>query len=117
MKKRNFVRSALATCLAAGAVVAVPGAASAAEARVQGGYWSTKCDYGRACVWDTRGHVFNAGGCGWTEVGRVVSYAQSHGNSFTIYFASGQRPADTVQPWTRRGVSTAYEASAMVVNC
>ncbi|MET7830588.1 hypothetical protein ABZT23_38750 [Streptomyces sp. NPDC005386] len=110
--KKHVCRIAVALALGAGTLV---GGSSTASAAVHPQYWNNKCDYGRACIYDTDGRVFNADGCGNNPIRENFDYAKAYGNSFRVWYRNNTW--DLVPAWSERTLDSSNLTAKVEVYC
>ncbi|MFD6293831.1 hypothetical protein ACFWFU_03235 [Streptomyces sp. NPDC060235] len=111
--KQYVTRTAVAFALGAGMLVGGSSTASAADVHPQ--YWNYKCDYGRACIYDVDGRVFNADGCGNNPIRDFFHYAKAYGNSFRVWYRDNTW--DLVPAWSERTLDGATLTAKVEVYC
>ncbi|MFD7531722.1 hypothetical protein ACFV8E_29635 [Streptomyces sp. NPDC059849] len=104
--------------VAAGAMVALAGSPAAADG---GGYWSTSCNAGRACLKLSGGRsgvggpYWNVVGCGYHTLKDHFEWATAYGNGFDVIYADQRW--DRVQPYTPRGLDPNNLVTGVDVLC
>ncbi|MFE6664265.1 hypothetical protein ACFVFH_12000 [Streptomyces sp. NPDC057697] len=104
----------LATATAA-TIALTGGPASAAG----GGYWSTSCDFGRACIKlsdrSSGKVIWNVDGCGYHTINDFYDYGYAQGNPFVVHYAD--RSWDRVDAWSSRPLDGNNRVTGLTVNC
>ena len=106
--KKHVTRTAVALALGVGTLIAGSSTASAA-------YVTYKCDYGRACVYDSSGQVWNMEHCGNNPIYGSFKYAKAHGNSFRVWYRNNTW--DFVPAWSERTLDGSNRVTQVDVYC
>ncbi|MEE1844036.1 hypothetical protein ABZ776_31430 [Streptomyces sp. NPDC007076] len=103
---------------AAAATIALTGSPAAASG---GGFWSTSCGDGRACIKLAPGHsnpagpFWNIDGCGYHTINDYYGSGYAHGNAFDVHYADQRW--DRVEAWTSRGLDPNNRVTGVTVLC